>query len=386
MRITIVTPGLAGGGAERSMSVLANAWVSSGKRIHVLVHSFDEPLASSSHLDPAITTSYVIGSRIAGKWPPRFKTFGILHALRRAVQKTRPDVVVAFLASAAVDTLLATFGTGTPVIVSEHSDPHVCSMGFSGVPCKHYVPGLRLRVLEALRRGLYPLAASVVCLTETAMSYFPESVRRKGRVIPNSVLSPMPASGRHNDVRNPRIVYLGRLVSVKGLDRLLRAFSYVAGTHPQWKLEIWGMGEEEFPLRQIAAHLGIANRVQFAGWTDNSHDALLGAELFVMTSHTEGFPNALCEAMACGVTPICFDCPSGPRHIIRNGIDGVLIPNGDVAGLAAMMGYLMDNEPERRRLSARAPEVLGRFGTGKVLGMWEDLLNAVCKVGPVLKG
>jgi len=378
VKITIVTSGLSEGGAERSMSILANAWVSNGKQVHVILSCFDEP-SSNSYLEPAVTTTCVIGSRIAKKWPPRIKTFGVLLALRRAIGNTRPDVIIAFLDSVAVDTLLATLGTGIPVIVAEHGDPGGRRAGFTEGPAG--VSGLRSRIIEALRRGLYPSAASVVCLTETAMSRFPASIRGKGRIIPNPVLPPPVPSVRNPHTYNRRIVYLGRLAPVKGLDRLLRAFAMVAGDHPDWRLEIWGIGEDESRLKRTAADLGIRNRVEFAGWSDSPHEVFQGADLFVMTSHTEGFPNALCEAMASGVAPVCFDCPSGPRHIIRHGVDGILVPDGDVGGLARTMGYLMDNEPERKRLASRAPEVLERFDAGKVLGMWEDLLDEVSR-GP----
>lgn len=373
----MVTAGLAGGGAERSMSILANAWVLSGKQVHVILSSFKEPLQSNSYLDRTIPITRVIGSRIARIWPHRMKTFGVLLALRRAIRETRPDVVIALQESVAIDVLLASLGTGIPVIVAEHGDPGARRIGSSGVPSEHYVPGSRSNILETFRRCLYPGAASVVCLTETAMSHFPASVRRKGRVIPNPVLPPpIPSEGPPRP-RKHRIVYLGRLVPVKGLDRLLRAFALIAGDHPDWLLEIWGAGEEESRLKQISLNLELEDRVEFAGWSNTPHDVLRGADLFVMTSYTEGFPSALCEAMACGVPPICFDCRSGPRHIIRDGVDGLLVPNGDIGGLAWAMDYLMDNESERRRLASRAPEVLERFGVGKVLGMWEDLLEAV---------
>ena len=166
---------------------------------------------------------------------------------------------------------------------------------------------------------------------------------------------------------------MGRLAPEKGFDRLIAAFSMVAANHPGWSLTIWGEGNDRQELERLRDRLELQERVALPGWTPDPFTEMREAGLFVMSSRYEGFPNVLCEAMACGVPVLSFDCP-GPRHIVRDGIDGILVPSGDVNKLAEAMDRLMADQAERERLAANGLEVTKRFGKDKVMGMWERLL------------
>jgi GalNAc-alpha-(1->4)-GalNAc-alpha-(1->3)-diNAcBac-PP-undecaprenol alpha-1,4-N-acetyl-D-galactosaminyltransferase len=110
------------------------------------------------------------------------------------------------------------------------------------------------------------------------------------------------------------------------------------------------------------------------GYVSDPASVLREADLFVLASRYEGFPNALLEAMAVGLPVISTDCPYGPSHIVRNDVDGLLVPIDDAEALATAMAALMDDEPRRRRLGRRATEVTERFAVDRIMAMWESLV------------
>jgi glycosyltransferase involved in cell wall biosynthesis len=169
------------------------------------------------------------------------------------------------------------------------------------------------------------------------------------------------------------IVAMGRMRHQKGFDLLLKAFA--SCSNPEWRLVIFGEGQERKGFELLIRELGLEGKVFMPGVVKDSMSLLKQADLFVMSSRFEGFPNALLEAMACGLPVISFDCPSGPGEIIRNGVDGLLVAPEDVNAMADAMKRLMADGEERKRLGTRAIEVLDRFGIEKVMKKWEELLQ-----------
>jgi len=360
MRITLVIFSLVAGGAERMMAAMANHWAEKGWTVSLLtLDSGKEPPFYPLH--PAVRHSpLALASVAANPFQALRSNIHRIRRLRAAIRETQPDIVISLMSETNVQTLLATRGMGVPVLVQEQNDPFHLQIG---------------RQWNVLRRWMYPRASHVVVLTERSLSFFSRRIRQRARVIPNpAIVNVPPRTPFSNRGQAKTMIAMGRLVPQKGLDLLLQAFARVADRHPDWSLEVLGEGRLRGELEAQVQSLGLMGRVRLPGTTKQPHEKLRNADLFVMSSRHEGFPLSLCEAMACGLPAVSFDCPTGPREIIRDGVDGILVPPENVAALSDAMDELMRDEQRRESLAARAPEVLDRFSLQKIMGQWEALI------------
>jgi glycosyltransferase involved in cell wall biosynthesis len=178
--------------------------------------------------------------------------------------------------------------------------------------------------------------------------------------------------------RRNTAVAVGRLGREKGFDLLLEAYARSGLPKAGWQLVILGDGPERDMLQRRIEQLGLQGSVLMPGVVKNPEQWLQHAELFVLSSRFEGFPNALLEAMQCGLPVAAFDCPSGPGEIVRHEQTGLLVPAGDVDALAAAITRLANDADLRQRLgSAAAIDVASRFSLQQIASMWEALLVGV---------
>ena len=193
-------------------------------------------------------------------------------------------------------------------------------------------------------------------------------------VIPNAA---MPMGNNLSDGSAKRVIAVGRLDYQKGFDRLIQAWRIVQQheTFKDWTLDIFGQGEWKEMLQNMIDKAELNKHTHINKPTNAIGKEYANSSLIVMTSNYEGFGMVLVEAMACGVPAIAFDCKCGPKDIIKNGKNGLLIANGDINGLAEAMMKLMGDESLRRKMSAYAREVANIYSEEKVMQKWISLFE-----------
>ena len=194
-------------------------------------------------------------------------------------------------------------------------------------------------------------------------------------VIPN----PAPSSSRYASLVPKRIVAIGRLAYPKNFSSLIRSFAIVVRQFPDWTLDIFGEGEERKTLLSEIRSLDLNASVRLMGSTSDVPSILPSYSLFAMSSRFEGFPLVLVEALSCGLPVVSYACPCGPRDIIRDGVDGFLVPPGDETLLAERICQLIEDENLRRRMGTAAQERAKEFSLEKVIPMWTSLFEELVK-------
>ena len=193
-------------------------------------------------------------------------------------------------------------------------------------------------------------------------------------VIPNPLSF---TSTRHSDLSEKRIIAVGRYCHEKGYDLLLKAWVIVQNRTTDWRLEIFGEGdrtqyEEMVDTLNLDRHRCVLN-----GRSSRIQDEFLKSSLSVCSSKFEGFGLVITEAMACGLPVVSFDCPWGPRAIISDGEDGMLVENGNVDKLAEALVLMIQNPKQRKAMADKAIENVQRFRIDQIAGLWKSLFESL---------
>lgn len=361
MRLTLVIHSLDGGGAEKTMAMMATRWANAGHVVTLVTLDSGENDRYQLASDVRRVGLHQMSesrTKLEGIW----RNVSRISQIRSAIMDADGDFVVSFTEKINILVLLACRRIGARVIACERTDPRWHPIG---------------RIWSFLRRRTYRHAHAIVVQTESTRDFVQQFASRVPiHVVPNCIWS----DSLDNELtpcveRSKTIVAIGRLVKIKGFDLLIKAFHRIAGAHPEWKLIIVGEGPARSELTVMISELNLSDRVELAGWCVDPTSVLRDAQVFVMSSVYEGFPNALLEAMAMGLAPISFDCESGPREIIRHELDGLLVPSEDVGALADALRRLLSDNDERCRLADRALEVRERFSESAFFDAWDHIFQ-----------
>ena len=204
--------------------------------------------------------------------------------------------------------------------------------------------------------------------------------KRQWRELNNIEVIPDPLSF-HSELKSPfkkkRVIAVGRYVYQKGFDLLLHAWSQVEKLCTDWELAIYGQGNRE-PYENLMKELDIDNnRCHLYGPTNDIKQEYLNSSIFVFSSRFEGFGMVLVEAMECGLPVISFDCPCGPKDIISDGYDGILVPSGNVSQLADKLSWLMNHPEEVCKLSLGALEKSKEYSFDILSLEWKRIFDSL---------
>lgn len=349
--------GIAGGGAERVITNLANGFEEKGYE-SIMVTSFVRP-QNEYPLNKGVKRISIEQEEIKQTFLKR--NYSRIVALRKICKTEKPDIIVSFMAEPNYRSLIATTGLGIKRVISVRTDP-----------VREYAG----KIGYFLSRHLLTKADGCVFQTEDARAWFPEKLQKKSTIIFNMV---KPAFYRAPaPTPNKKIVSCSRIVEKKNLGMLINAFEKIYQDDPEVELLIYGDGPYMERLLEIVNKSPAKRHIYIKGQSDDIPKALSECSIFVLSSNFEGAPNSLMEAMAVGLACISTDCPcGGPRMLIDNSTNGLLIDVGDVEGLANAMRKLLSNDELRSQYGEAAKKRAEAFKPDVVLDKWEKYLAAI---------
>ena len=281
---------------------------------------------------------------------------------RNVLKRLKPDVLLVMDLPGCLLAIPAAKGLGIKVVVSDRNDP------------THF-PGKK--IVASVSRKLMSTADGFVFQTEGAMAFYNKLVGGRGVIISNPIFiedMPEPYVGE----RKKTIVTAGRLTEQKNQKLLIEAFANFNVKKKGYTLIIYGEGALRNDLLQQALTLGVSDLVFLPGNKKDLLERIIDASMFVMTSDFEGMPNALLEAMAIGLPVISTDCPcGGPRAVIDNNINGILIPVGDSGACSDAMIKIADDDKLLSKLSCNAVKIRERLDSSVIANRWKVYLEYI---------
>ncbi len=366
--IIIVISAMNMGGSQRVVSILSNHWSKKGYSVSVI---------STNSGDKSIHFKFNQNIKLINLGNiPIFSSIKYLNylwklfLLRRAIKHTQSDIVISFLTSINIATTLATIGLKSNLIICERSWTPFISIN------KYFFWFFRI-LFKRIKKVIVQTNDSKIWINKN----FPQI---NIEVIPNPIDYPLPTDltksvNPDSLIASHRKIILGsgRLHKYKQFDLLIKAFANIKNQHKEWDLVILGDGEERDNLNRTILDLGVNERVFLPGNVGNISKWYERADMFVLSSILEGFPNVLLESMSYGLPCISFDCNTGPREMIQNGINGILVnPQEKDSGIRNAMHKMITDNELRREFSNKSVKLREKFSVTNTMKMWDNILRA----------
>ncbi|PHR69107.1 MAG: hypothetical protein COA67_11185 [Lutibacter sp.] len=211
---------------------------------------------------------------------------------------------------------------------------------------------------------------NIVLLNEDEKKYYKSN---NLVVIPNAISS---INVEKPIKRENVIIAAGRMAQVKQFDHLIKAWSIIEKDFPDWEVQIYGEGDELISkkLNGLISKLSLTN-IRLKGSTNNLDIKMRQASIYALSSLTECFPMVLLEALSCGLPIVSYDCPHGPKNIITNNQDGILVEHNNIESFSIELSKFIRNEKLRTQMGITAINNVKRYSEDRVMKKWIQLFK-----------
>lgn len=347
-----------GGGTERVAALIANGLASRG-RCRILVLSLVEQKQEPFFAIDARISRHALGDRWISPGPGYLK---LLPRLKRFLREREVDVLV-----------------DIDIVLDALALPVAHSVGTKVISWGHFSYYFEQESLYRRYIMRYSARRADYCVTineENARCYREHLHRKQDiRVIYNPVERTDPEPFSH---REKWILWVGRLVDIKGVDYLAETAKKVLQEHGDWQWIVVGEGEKREYLEQFIRENALEGRIVLTGSVTDVSQYYEQARIYVLTSRSEGLPMCLLEAKSHGLPCVSFDIRTGPNEIIRDGVNGYLVPPYDCDRMADRIGRLLENEALRRQFAEQTGMDMEKFELGSIVESWNEVIESVC--------
>ena len=291
--------------------------------------------------------------------------------LKKLVNKQRPDIIISAM--------------GRSLSLLSKMDYDGIKIGEAHTTKKH----LRSLHLMEQRGGIFKVLAKYMrwkmCHYASkldALVLLTPNDAEDWKSVANTFIIPNPISffpKESAELVNKQVIMVGRYNDAKGYDYLIPAWEIVHERHPDWMLNVYGSGELRGQVIELIREKHLEESIILHEPVDNIMDKYLESSICVLSSRYEGFSLVILEAMACGVPVVSFDCPHGPRNIIKHEEDGLFVENLNYRALAYGLCQLIENEELRKRFGSNARKNIRRFSQDTIMSQWDSLFHKFIK-------
>lgn len=356
MRITFFIGSTKGGGAERVVCNLANAFSDMGEDVQILTVKESDNYGLNKNIQYVSLESGIISKN---KYINKIKK---MCMLKRFLKMNVTDVYIIFLPIEICMFLHYRKIVESPIIVSERNDPSKYST-----------------LMKRLLKYYVKKSQGIVFQTEDVKKWYNLNDKVHQMIIPNPINKQFLQIKKDVHLENNHeIVGVGRLTTQKNWEMLIRAYSNLPNGLKNYELVIYGEGTERDNLLALCQELGVEKRVRFPGFTNDVMSVLENARVFVMSSDYEGMPNSLMEAMAVGLPCISTDCPvGGPKYLIQSNENGILVSVNDEKDMTNALARILSNIEFSRKLGYNAKKIVEKVEPNRIAQQWKDFIENV---------